>query len=261
MKLKIGISPCPNDTFIFDALLHHKIDTQGLEFEYHLEDIDTLNQWAIQGDFDMLKISYAHYCRIATNYDLLATGGALGMGVGPLLVSHKPISAIDDSMKVAIPGKYTTANFLLQYVYPELTHKEVFLFSEIEQALLDEKVDLGVIIHENRFTYHQRGLHLVADLGKSWETKTRLPIPLGGIVLNKGVATDIQQQLNQLIPQSIQFAWHNYPVLSDFVKDNAQAMQEEVMHNHIKLYVNDYSLHLGEKGKQAIALMHSLLKD
>ncbi|MGL6022088.1 MAG: 1,4-dihydroxy-6-naphthoate synthase, partial [Chitinophagaceae bacterium] len=252
MKLKIGISPCPNDTFIFDALLHHKIDTKGLEFEYYLEDIDTLNQWATEGDFDIIKISYAHYFDIHKKYNLLKSGGALGIGLGPLLVSKSQIKKINSDLKVGIPGKNTTANFLLQYVYPEFTKKEIFLFSEIEKMVLEEKVEIGVIIHENRFTYQKKGLYLVADLGKLWEIKTQLPIPLGGIVIKKNIDEKIQQQINFFIQQSIQFAWKNYPVLSDFVKDNAQSMLAEVMYNHIKLYVNNYSLDIGEKGKQAI---------
>src|SRR5690606_21929997 len=185
-RLSLGFSPCPNDTFIFDALIHHKIDTEGLEFEVTYEDVETLNQKAFNGDLDITKLSFHTYTYTVTNYENLDAGSALGFGVGPLLICKRQelverlagdrlsgasvLAAVrGDELRVGIPGKYTTANFLLGLAYPQLTIKQEMLFSDIEQALLDERIDLGLIIHENRFTYESRGLYKIVDLGEFWE--------------------------------------------------------------------------------------------
>lgn len=257
----IAFSPCPNDTFIFDALVHEKIDTHGLKFEYALEDVETLNSWALQGKHDISKISYAALPLLLSEYQLLSSGSALGKGVGPLLLTKEALPANTDiaeylkTAKIAIPGKMTTANFLLSTAFPEAVNKEVVLFSDIEQALLDGKYDVGLVIHESRFTYAKRGLHCIMDMGNWWEKTTQLPIPLGGIVIKKSIDDTTAQLIAQLIKSSILYAWKQYPSLGDFITAHAQEMSEEVMRQHIQLYVNDNSELIDETGRAAIEKM------
>ena len=253
MKLSLGFSPCPNDTFIFDALVNKKIDPEELEFDIFLEDVQTLNQWALEKKLDISKISYGVYPLVSVFCNLLDSGGALGKGVGPLLIAKDPMpDAGPDHLSVAIPGKNTTAHVLFSMAFPSAANKKFMVFSEIEDAILKGKVDCGVIIHENRFTYQQKGLTKWVDLGNYWEQKTGLPIPLGGIVVRKDIDEIVKEKINRLIRKSIQFAFDHYPDLSPFVKENAQEMEESVMRQHIDLYVNNYSLSLGEDGKKAI---------
>ena len=255
MKFTLGFSPCPNDTFIFDALVNHKIDTKGFEFDTHLEDVQTLNEWALQGKLDFSKISYGVLPLILNDYILLNSGGALGKGVGPLLIA-KTIDAgkwmIDDKT-IAIPGENTTAHLLFSLAFPKATKKIFKVFNEIEDAVLNEEVDAGVIIHENRFTYHLKGLHKIVDLGEYWEEKIKVPIPLGGIIANKKIHSFIISQVDTLIKKSVEYAFENYKnELSDYIKSHAQEMSETVMRQHINLYVNNYSKDLGESGKKAV---------
>lgn len=256
MKLSIGISPCPNDTFIFDALIHHKIDTEGLEFEVFFEDVETLNQKAFRGELDITKLSFHAYANVLDQYVLLDAGSALGFGVGPLLISNQeiPFESVKEQtqLTIAIPGVHTTANFLLGLALPEHQHKEAMVFSSIEQALIDEKVDLGLIIHENRFTYEQKGLKKVIDLGAYWEERTGMPIPLGGITMKRTLPKKLYQQLSDLIRKSIAFAQAHPSSGLEFIRSHAQEMSEEVMYQHIQLYVNEFSLDLGSKGKSAV---------
>jgi len=254
MKFTLGFSPCPNDTFIFDALVNKKIDLEGLEFEVQLEDVQTLNQWALEGRLDITKISYGVWPLLTERYDLLDAGGALGKGVGPLLIARTPIAPgeIGHHRRIALPGEHTTAHLLFSLAFPEVdvSHKEFMLFSDIEGAVLSGRVDAGVIIHENRFTYQQKGLVKLADLGEYWEKETGFPIPLGGIVIRKDVPQ--AAQVNQLIRKSLEYAFAHYPVLPDYVRAHSQEMEEKVMRQHIDLYVNDYSLSLGEDGRAAV---------
>jgi 1,4-dihydroxy-6-naphthoate synthase len=253
MKLTLGFSPCPNDTFIFDALVNKKIDANGFEFDVVLEDVQTLNQWAMQGKLDISKISYGVLPLVLNHYALLDSGGALGKGVGPLLISKKNIPPSEiDNCKIAIPGKNTTAHLLFSLAFPNAQLKEFMLFSSIEDAVLSGEVDCGVIIHENRFTYQNKGLKKIKDLGEFWEEKTGCPIPLGGIVIQKKFPKELQLQIDALIKQSVEYAFSNYPTLADYVKQHAQEMDEQVMRQHIDLYVNNYSVSLGEDGKQAV---------
>lgn len=253
MKLTLGFSPCPNDTFIFDALVNGKIDTGDLQFEYMLEDVESLNKMAMLEKLDITKISYGVLARIIPSYQVLNAGGALGMGVGPLLVSTKPIAVKEvDQMIIALPGMHTTAHMLFSLAFPQAKQKKFMVFSDIENAVLSGQVDLGVIIHENRFTYAERGLTKIMDLGEHWETKTGNPIPLGGIVMNRRFDIQLMKRVDQLIQKSIEYAQQHYPQLADFVRCHAQEMQESVMRQHIDLYVNDYSLGLGSKGKAAV---------
>ncbi len=253
MKLTLGFSPCPNDTFIFDAMVNHKIDTGGLLFDTLLEDVETLNQWALQGRLQLSKISYGVLPLVLDRYDLLDSGGALGKGVGPLLISRKAIPLAEvDQCTIAIPGKNTTAHILFSLAFPEAGRKQFMIFSDIEDAVLSGKVDCGVIIHENRFTYAQKGLQKLMDLGNFWEEKTGCPIPLGGIVVQKNIDPAIQKKINELIRQSVEYAFQRYPQLPEYVVQHAQEMDERVMRQHIDLYVNDYSLSLGEDGRRAV---------
>jgi len=259
MKLTLGFSPCPNDTFIFDALVNKKIDTEGFEFEVILEDVETLNKWALEGKLDITKLSFPAYFRSLEHYILLNAGSALGKGVGPLLISdssHEISESEINQCSIALPGLFTTANLLFSYAYPDATDKKFMLFSGIENALLQKEVDLGVIIHENRFTYQQKGLHLVKDLGAYWEEKMDSPIPLGGIAMKQSARRSTALKVEQLIQNSLRYAFENYAVLPDYVKEHAQTMSEEVMRQHIDLYVNNFSLGLGEEGKLAIENLH-----
>ena len=252
--MTLAFSPCPNDTFIFDALVNKKIDTEGLEFDVYLEDVQTLNQWALQGKIDFTKISYGVLPLILNNYQVLESGGALGKGVGPLLISqslnHSPFT-IDNSL-IAIPGENTTAHLLFSLAYPNATNKKFMVFNQIEDYVLQNKNALGVIIHENRFTYQQRGLHKIIDLGNYWEQETNSPIPLGGIVANRKIDTTLSLKVDRLIQKSLQYAFAHYPFISDYVKQHSQEMEVAVMQQHIDLYVNNFSLGLGVDGHNAV---------
>ncbi|MFT4204771.1 MAG: 1,4-dihydroxy-6-naphthoate synthase [Chitinophagaceae bacterium] len=253
MTFSLGFSPCPNDTFIFDALVNKKIDTEGLDFDIVLDDVQTLNNWAQEGRLDFSKISYGALPLLLEQYVVLESGGALGMGVGPLLLAKEPM-ALDNvpAGTIAIPGKDTTAHLLFSLAFPGARNKEFVVFNEVEDFVLDGK-GLGVIIHENRFTYQKRGLHKLMDLGDYWEKTTGVPIPLGGIIAKTILPKETILQVNRLIRKSIEYAYvHHSTQLADFVKIHAQEMEEAVMRQHIDLYVNRFSLSLGEKGRKAI---------
>jgi 1,4-dihydroxy-6-naphthoate synthase len=261
MKLTLGFSPCPNDTFIFDALVNKKIDTDGFEFDTSLEDVETLNQWALQGKLDITKLSFPAFFRSLGNYTLLNAGSALGKGVGPLLITDSKLEITNaeiNQASIALPGANTTANLLFSFAYPEANDKKFMLFSAIEDALVNKETDLGVIIHENRFTYQQKGLKKVKDLGEYWEEKMKLPLPLGGIAINQSVKRLVALKISELVRKSLEFAFTNYPVIPDYVKQHSQEMSEDVMRQHIDLYVNNFSLDLGEEGKLAIESLHQV---
>lgn len=255
MKLSLGFSPCPNDTFIFDALIHHKIDTEGLTFEVTFDDVETLNQKAFNNHLDITKLSYHAYAYAINHYVLLDAGSALGFGVGPLLIAKEALNVENKDLLVGIPGKYTTANFLLSLAYPHLQKKKELVFSDIEQQLLNSQLDLGLIIHENRFTYQDKGLHKIIDLGEYWEKETNCAIPLGGIVIKRSLPIAIQHQVNRLIKKSVEYAFANPKSALPFIREHAQEMDEKVMYQHIDLYVNKYSIDLGLEGKKAIRTM------
>lgn len=259
MNIRIGISPCPNDTFIFDAIYRGLIDTSPFSFEFVFEDVETLNHCSETGELDMLKISYAQYFRVLNNYLMLPSGSALGFGVGPLLIAREELSEQQiDQAHIAIPGHYTTAHFLLQFAYPDAVHKTAMIFSDIEQAVLDGRVDAGVIIHENRFTYAQKGLTKIADLGAYWESQTGLPIPLGGIAVRRNMHPTHIRQISELIRESISYGLSHGNQLSNFVRCHAQEMDEDVIGKHIELYVNEQSLWLDDLGNEAVQFMYSL---
>jgi 1,4-dihydroxy-6-naphthoate synthase len=253
MRLTLGFSPCPNDTFIFDAMVHGRIDTEGLEFDYFLADVEELNRKAIDSEVDITKISSYAYAFVSKDYLILDSGSAIGFRNGPLLISKRKIEPGEISgLKIAIPGKFTTANLLLSIAWPDAVNKTEYLFSDIENALLDGEVDAGLIIHETRFTYQKKGLLKISDLGEYWENLTGLPIPLGSIVINRKVPHDIALRVNRVIRRSLEYAYHDSFASFDFVTRNAREMDSSVMNNHIKLFVNKYTLDLGEVGKKAL---------
>ncbi|MES2003125.1 MAG: 1,4-dihydroxy-6-naphthoate synthase [Bacteroidota bacterium] len=254
MKLSLAFSPCPNDTFIFDALVNQKIDTEGLEFDVVLEDVQTLNEWAKQGKLDISKISYGVLPLVLDQYIVLHSGGALGKGVGPLLITKNEVQSKRNinQMRIAIPGVNTTAHMLFSLAYPYATNKSFLVFHEIEDAVLHGKADAGVIIHENRFTYQDKGLTKIKDLGEYWEETIKVPIPLGGIVMKRSFEPALQSKVDRLIRKSLEYAFAHYPLLTGYVQEHSQEMSEDVMRKHIDLYVNNYSLNLGEDGKKAV---------
>ena len=261
-SLTIGFSPCPNDTFIFDALVNHKIDTEGLEFDVYLGDVEDLNQKAFKDELDITKISYHAFGHLTNDYVLLDTGSALGKGCGPILVqsSKFKVQSLEDlsSVKIAIPGKYTTANFLLSIAHPEAINKVEMLFSDIENAVLNNEVDAGLIIHENRFTYFEKGLEKIIDLGEYWEKTTGALIPLGGIIIKRNLPAEIIKKVNRLLRKSIEYAFDNPESPLTYMQENAQEMDKKVMMQHVELYVNKYSLDLGGEGRNAIIQMFNL---
>ncbi len=258
MKLTLGFSTCPNDTFIFDAAVHKKIDTHGIDFEVELGDVEELNNKAFEGHIDITKLSYHAYAYAAKNYVLLNSGSALGNNNGPLLISkHKIYPDELNDIKIAIPGKYTTANLLLGIAFPDAKNKIPYLFSDIEDAVSDREVDAGLIIHENRFTYEAKGLKKIIDLGEYWENLTEMPIPLGGIVINRRFDNDIKKKISDIIKESIKYAYKHPDSSLNYIRQYAQEMDASVMKKHIDLYVNEFSLDLGKSGKDAIQRLYN----
>lgn len=261
LKLTLGFSPCPNDTFIFDALVNKRIDLSDFELEVVLADVEELNRMALEGKLDVTKISYNAFAHVSQTYQLLNAGSALGNNCGPLLISKKALS--EEELKhasIAIPGKNTTANFLMSFAYPEAQNKQELLFSEIESAVMRQKVDAGVIIHENRFTYQEKGLVKIADLGEFWERSTGFPIPLGGIAIKREIPLEFRVKFDGLLRQSVQYAFDHPEASNEYVACHAQEMEPTVMRSHIELYVNNYTLQLGAEGKAAISKMYEVGK-
>jgi 1,4-dihydroxy-6-naphthoate synthase len=259
MKLTLGFSPCPNDTFIFEAMVHNRIDTEGLEFDWFLADVEELNRKALDGSVDVTKMSFHAYARAASGYLILDSGSALGRSNGPLVVSKRKIMPGElDGVMIAIPGRYTTANLLFSLFWPGATRKREYLFSDIPEAVLSGEADAGLIIHETRFTYSTMGLSMVADTGAMWEEMTGLPVPLGGIVVSRSIDQATAEKVNRTIRRSIEYARESPQESVDFIREHARETDEEVTREHISLYVNDFSLSLGEEGRQAIEKLFTL---
>ena len=257
MELTLGFSTCPNDTFIFDAMVNGKVDTYGIRFKYHLTDVEELNRKAFNAEYDITKISYHAYSYIAENYLLLNSGSALGHNNGPLLISNRRVETSSvKNLRIGIPGKYTTANLLFMLAWPEADNISEYLFSDIEDALINGKIDAGLIIHENRFTYENRGLQKICDLGEYWDDLTSLPIPLGGIAIRRDVPEEIALTVDTIIRKSIEHSLRNPESPFDFIRRYAVTMEREVMNRHIQLYVNDYTLNLGEEGRGAVRKLY-----
>ena len=258
MTLSLGFSPCPNDCFMFDAIVNKRIDLEGLEFSERLADVEALNTSAFAGEADVTKLSYHAYAYCISDYVLLDAGSALGRNCGPLLISKRPIAQGEvaaGALRIAIPGKYTTANFLLGLAFPQAQDKTALVFSDIEGALLADRFDTGLIIHENRFTYEARGLKKIIDLGEYWESATGAPIPLGGIVIKRSLADDVKQRVNRVLRRSVEHAFANRSASLDYVRAHAQEMSDDVMYRHIDLYVNEFSVDLGTEGRRAVELL------
>jgi 1,4-dihydroxy-6-naphthoate synthase len=263
MTLTLGFSPCPNDCFMFDAIVHKRIDLEDLEFSVRMADIEALNAAAFAGQIDVTKLSFYAYAYCIDKYVLLDAGSALGRNCGPLLVSKREISCDEvarGGLKIAIPGKYTTAHFLLSLAFPRARDKTELVFSAIEGALVDGSFDAGLIIHENRFTYAAKGLRKIIDLGEYWEAETGAPIPLGGIVINRALPGDVRRKVNRIMRRSVEYAFAPRAASLPFVRANAQEMSEDVMCQHIDLYVNDYSVDLGREGRRAVEVLFERAK-
>jgi len=237
MTLSLGFSPCPNDCFMFDAIVNRRIDLEGLEFTPHLADVEALNKAAFAGEADVTKLSYHAYAYCTGNYVLLDAGSALGRNCGPLLISKRPIAkdeAAAGALRIAIPGQFTTANFLLGLAFPKARDKTPMVFSEIEGALLEDRFDAGLII---------------------WEETTGAPIPLGGIVISRSLSDEMKQRVNRVLRRSVEYAFAHRTASLDYVRAHAQEMNEDVMYRHIDLYVNEYSVDLGAEGRRAVELL------
>ena len=262
MKLTLGFSPCPNDTFIFEAMVHGRVDTEGLEFNWFLADVEELNRRALEGTVDITKMSYHAYARAAAGYLILDSGSALGRSNGPLVVSRRPISPGElENALIAIPGLYTTANLLFSIFWPGATRKREYLFSDIPEAVLSGEADAGLIIHETRFTYRAMGLGLVADTGTMWEEMTGLPVPLGGIVVNRSLDPEVAAKVSRTLRRRIGYARTSPRESAAFIRRHARETEEEIAREHIKLYVNDFSLSLGEEGRQAIRKLFAVAQE
>lgn len=255
-KFTIGFSPCPNDTFIFDALVNGRIDTGEFKFEPVLTDVEELNRMAMSGKLDITKISIGAYAAASEKYIILDSGGALGKGVGPILVSKTKIESTEfQKMKVAIPGKFTTANLLLSAFYPQITNKHEKLFSDIETAVLKGEFDAGLLIHEGRFTFEKKGLVKLFDLGEDWEHNMNLPLPLGCIAAKRNIPALESIEVSNLIRTSLEYGYKNPLESSHYILENAQEMEPDVIAGHIALYVNEFSLNLGTEGRNAIRFL------
>jgi 1,4-dihydroxy-6-naphthoate synthase len=262
MKLSLGFSPCPNDTFIFEALVHGRVDTEGVSFDWFLADVEELNRRAMEGSVDVTKMSFHAYAVAAASYLILDSGSAIGYNNGPLVISrHKMCTDELENALIAIPGKYTTANLLFSIFWPGALRKREYLFSDIPEAVLSGEVDAGLIIHETRFTYLSLGLKKVADTGEYWEKMTGMPVPLGGIVVNRGVNEDIAGKVSRSIRRSIEYAWADPSASVDFIRRNAREIDSTVTKEHISLYVNDFSLSLGQEGKAAIERLYAVAQE
>lgn len=256
MKLKLAYSTCPNDTFMFHALVHKLIDSGEYSFEVNLSDIEELNEQASQQINDISKISFNAYGQLTNSYQILNSGAALGFGNGPLIISkHKIYPDELADVKMAIPGFKTTANLLVTILFPEVKNKKAYLFSDIEEAVLSGEADAGLIIHETRFSYHKKGLLKIADLGEVWEAKINLPLPLGGIAIRRDLNDQVKQDIQKLISDSVKYAMANPKTSADYVKNYARDLNDDVIHQHIDLYVNDYSINFKSNGKSAIEFL------
>ena len=257
---KLAISPCPNDTFIFGAWINNFIESEITIQNVEYLDIQELNNKADQDQFDLIKVSSAKAYMLRDRYNILPCGGALGINNGPLLISKKTFSRAEvNNLKIAIPGQNTTAHFLFQFAFPNSMNKKFMVFSDIEQAILNEEVDAGVIIHENRFTYQNKGLSLIEDLGLFWHSKLQIPIPLGVILLKKNIDFELQTEAIRTIRASIEYAYQNPAALKDYIRTHAQEMKDEVIQQHIELYVNQYSSDLGTEGNEAMRKLFEII--
>lgn len=256
--LSLGYSPCPNDTFIFYAISHGKIPLPGFKVSERLEDVETLNNLALQGQLELTKVSYHAFGHLRDRYALLRSGSALGRGCGPLVIARHCMDMSDLRGKcIAIPGQLTTANLLLQLHDIGYDNLLTLPFDEIMPALMQGRAEAGVIIHESRFTYHQAGFHEILDLGRWWEQESGLPIPLGGILARRDLAPDIIGAVDKAVRQSLEYAWNRPEEPRAYIREHARELSNQVINDHINLYVNDFSFNLGAEGVAAVEALLS----
>lgn len=264
-ELTLGYSPCPNDTFIFYAMIHGKIDTDGLKFKESLLDVETLNQRALNAELDLTKISYHAFGHMRAKYALLRSGSALGRGCGPIVVSKDKYTMEElRDKKIAFPGKLTTASLLLQLYDPAFANSSnliIMPFDEIMDAVANGDVDAGVIIHESRFTYVSYGLSRVIDLGQWWEKETGLPIPLGGILAKRELGRELILKVEDLLRQSIEYSYNNRFEPMGYIKEHSQELSDGVIKDHINLYVNNFTIDIGDEGEKAVVELFSRAED
>jgi len=253
--LSLGFSPCPNDTFMFNKIVNGE-NSLSFDLKVLIKDVEELNKLAIENKTDITKLSFSAFFKVADNYKILNSGSALGRGCGPLIISKKEYKKEDlKNLTVAIPGTNTTANLLFSLFSPETKNLKPMLFSDIEKAVLEGSADVGVIIHETRFTYKLRGLKKIADLGEWWEKETNLPIPLGCIAVKKQFEKE-GKEFDTKLKQSIEYAFKNKEQCYPFIKQHARELDTNVIDSHINLYVNDFSISLGEEGRLAIKTLY-----
>lgn len=254
--LSLGYSPCPNDTFIFYALSHGRIPLAGLQIRERLEDVETLNSLALDQALDLTKISYHAFGHLRRDYALLRSGSALGRGCGPLVVAREPRDLASlRGCPIAIPGRLTTANLLLQLCDLGFEKVVAMPFHRIMAAVAAGEVEAGVIIHESRFTYQELGLHQVIDLGLWWEADSGLPIPLGGILARRSLGVELIETIDDALRQSIEFAQNHPEQTRSYIKQHSQELADDVIDSHIALYVNQFTRDLGEEGVDAITTL------
>lgn len=251
--ITLGISPCPNDTFIFHALLHGLIDDNPFRFLLHMEDVETLNRLGRDAILDVTKISFHMYGHLREEYVLLNSGAALGRGCGPLLIA-RPGNSFEEikDKAIAVPGRFTTANLLLQLMTGGHENVREIRFDKIVDAVASGAVAAGLIIHETRFTYQEKGLIPLIDLGQWWENRTGRPIPLGGIIARRNLGESVIRRLDEMIRESILYARKHPEASKRFIKEHAQELSDEVIKSHVDLYVNDFSVGLGKEGRTAV---------
>lgn len=255
-KITIGFSPCPNDTFIFNGLVNGLVRVPGCDIEERLHDVETLNQMAFDSVLDVSKLSFFAWLMVKDQYRLLNSGGALGYGCGPVVVAPKPLTHGDmESCRIVLPGEWTTAHLLFRMWAPRADNRFFVPYDRIFEALSSGQADCGVIIHESRFTFRQLGYHQVADLGAWWGDLTAMPIPLGCIAAHKRMGEEQSSQVDKAIRQSIDLAREDPDATLPYIRTHAQEMTSEVLDAHIHTFVNDFSLDLGERGREAVAVL------
>lgn len=258
MNLKIAFSSCPNDTFMFHALVHGLVDTEGLTFDVDIYDVEELNERAQRDTYDVTKLSYHGWFTVRDRYDMLSSGSALGWDCGPLLVRRAGNPAVLERrpLRIAIPGRYTTGALLCSLAYPGLGEQVPMLFSDIEGAVSRGDVDLGVLIHEGRFTYRDKGLELVCDLGAWWQQTSGCPIPLGGIAVKRSLGAEIAASFDRVLHRSISYAFAHPEASRAYVASYARELSTTIQQKHIDLFVNRFSLDLGEEGRRAVDTLY-----
>ncbi len=257
--LTIAYSPCPNDTFMFHDLALGRLRLPGHDLQVHLHDVETLNRLALDATYDVTKVSMATWLKVRQEYELLSAGAAVAWGAGPVLVAKRDLSRADlPRCRVAVPGELTTAHVLLRLWAPEMTNRVFVPYDQVLPLVVSGQADCGVLIHEGRFVYQQHGLRLLVDLGQWWEQETHLPIPLGGIVARRRLGEPTVRQFEALLRQAIENSLAHPEATRAYVRRHAQELDAETLDKHVKLFVNEFSLDLGDTGRAAVARLEEL---